>query len=230
MQWPDVGHCIARPANQYGNARRQTRPQRRARDIGRASAPFHPPDDWPDTLMPLLDRLFPSLRHRADPRAALRPLYAAIVARGRETHWYAQGAVPDTLDGRFDMIAAILCAVLLRLEGEDDARQGSVWLTEIFIEDMDGQLRQIGIGDMIVGKHIGKMMAALGGRLTAYREGLAEGGDPNTALHGALVRNLYRGDAPDAAALDHVAAALRALWAALADTPTQALLAGGLPR
>lgn len=176
--------------------------------------------------MPLLDRLFPSLRHRADPRAALRPLYAAIVARGRETHWYAQGAVPDTLDGRFDMIAAILCAVLLRLEGEDDARQGSVWLTEIFIEDMDGQLRQIGIGDMIVGKHIGKMMAALGGRLTAYREGLADGGD----LNRALVRNLYRGDAPDAAALDHVAATLRALWAALGDTPTQALLAGDLPQ
>ncbi|RVT38891.1 ubiquinol-cytochrome C chaperone family protein [Sphingobium algorifonticola] len=176
--------------------------------------------------MSLLDRLFPSLRTQADPRAALRPLYAAIVARGRAPHWYAQGAVPDTLDGRFDMIAAILCAVLLRLEGEDAARQGSVWLTEIFIEDMDGQLRQIGIGDMIVGKHIGKMMSALGGRLTAYRAGLTPEGD----LNGALVRNLYRGDAPDAAALDHVAKALRDLWTALGDTPTPALLAGALPR
>ena len=176
--------------------------------------------------MSLLDRLFPSLRTGADPRAALRPLYDAIVARGRAPHWYADGAVPDTLDGRFDMIAAILCAVLLRVEGEEDARQGSVWLTEIFIGDMDGQLRQIGIGDMIVGKHIGKMMSALGGRLAAYREGLAEGGD----LHGALVRNLHRGEAPDAAALDHVVSAMRGLWAALAEVPTPALLAGGLPR
>lgn len=176
--------------------------------------------------MSFLDRLFPSLFNRDDPRSQMAPLYTAIVARGREPHWYAQGQVPDTLDGRFDMIAAILCAVLLRLEGEDAARQQSVWLTEVFINDMDGQLRQIGIGDMIVGKHIGKMMAALGGRLTAYREGLAEGGD----LEGALVRNLYRGESPTPDALAHVAQTMRALWAKLATTPTPAILAGEVPQ
>src|SRR3546814_2060072 len=63
---------------------------------------------------------------------------------------------------------------------------------------MDGQLREIGIGDIIVGKHIGRMMSMLGGRLGAYRAGLAEGD-----LAPALVRNLYRGTAPAPAALAH---------------------------
>ncbi|WP_204310223.1 ubiquinol-cytochrome C chaperone family protein, partial [Enterobacter cloacae] len=75
----------------------------------------------------------------------------------------------------------------------------STHLTEVFIDDMDGQLRQIGIGDIVVGKHVGKMMGMLGGRLGAYREALAAGG-----FDEALVRNLYRGEAPAPAALAHV--------------------------
>ena len=155
----------------------------------------------------------------------MRPLYNAVVTRGRDPHWYAQGGVPDTLDARFDMIAAILSFVLLRLEGERDAKQQSVWLTEIFVDDMDGQLRQIGIGDMIVGKHIGKMMSALGGRLTAYRAALA-GTEP---LDGVLVRNLFRGDAPQGTELQHVADNLASFWDALRATPAEVLMEGRLP-
>lgn len=171
--------------------------------------------------MSLLSRLF----QRRDARETMIPLYEAVVAEGRRTHWYAQGAAPDTLDGRFDMIAAILSLVLLRLEREGGQRQESVWLTETFIDDMDGQLRQLGIGDVVVGKHIGKMMSALGGRLTAYRSGVAPGGD----LDDALVRNLYRGAAPDAAALAHVADRLRAFAARLDSLPVAAILGGRLP-
>ena len=54
-------------------------------------------------------------------RDAAAGLYAAIVARGRAPHWYVEGAVADTIDGRFDMIAAILSLVLLRLEAEPGA-------------------------------------------------------------------------------------------------------------
>jgi cytochrome b pre-mRNA-processing protein 3 len=167
--------------------------------------------------MTILFRLF----RRADPRDALSPLYAACVAEGRQPHWYARGGVADTLDGRFDMIAAITGLVLLRL-ADLGAKQESVWLTELFVNDMDGQLREIGIGDMVVGKHIGRMMSALGGRIAAYRAGLAEGGD----LSGALVRNLYRGEAPAPAALAHAEAALRALKAQLDGTALPALLGG----
>ena len=116
--------------------------------------------------MGLIQRIFGG---KADPSAALLPLYEQVVARARAPHWYEEGAVPDTIDGRFDMIAAVLSLVLLRLEPEEKARRESVWLTELFVADMDGQLRQIGIGDVSVGKHMGKMMSALGGRLGAYR-------------------------------------------------------------
>lgn len=171
--------------------------------------------------MSILRRLFSN----DDPRDALRPLYSAIVSRGREPHWYAQGGVADTLDGRFDMITAILCLVLLRLESVPEAKQQSVWLTELFVDDMDGQLRQIGIGDMIVGKHIGRMMSALGGRLSAYRSGLGAG----ESLEDALIRNVYRGNAPAPDQLEHVAAGLRTLWNALAQTGAAPLWAGNLP-
>ena len=85
--------------------------------------------------------------------------------------------MPDTIDGRFDMVAAVTALVLLRLEAEGEAGAGrSVLLTEMFIDDMDATLRQIGIGDYVVGKHVGRMMSALGGRLGAFREALAAGG------------------------------------------------------
>lgn len=166
-----------------------------------------------------LQRLF----GRDDPKAGLQPLYQAVVAEGRQPHWYMDGAVPDTLDGRFDMIVAILAQVLMRLE-QQGATQDSVWLTEIFVDDMDGQLRQEGIGDVVVGKHIGRMMSALGGRLSAYRAALAGDAD----FEDALVRNLYRGDSPAPAALCHVEAALRARWIRLGCLSRDALLAGDL--
>jgi cytochrome b pre-mRNA-processing protein 3 len=101
----------------------------------------------------------------------------------------------------------------------------STALAECFIEDMDGQLREIGIGDIVVGKHLGRMMGMLGGRLGAYREALGEGGD----LAAAVTRNIYRGHAPGDAALAHVCGGLRALHAGLATTPIGRLVAGELP-
>jgi cytochrome b pre-mRNA-processing protein 3 len=100
-------------------------------------------------------------------------------------------------------------------------------LTERFVTDMDGQLRELGIGDIVVGKHIGRMMAMLGGRLTAYREGLA--GDAAT-MDAALVRNLYRGEAPaDGGAVAHVRDALCTLHERLADVSLARLTLGELP-
>lgn len=161
---------------------------------------------------------------RKNPNLVMQPLYNAVIAEGRRPDWYEQGAVPDTLDGRFDMIAAILCAVLLRLEQTDDARQEIAWLTEIFVKDMEGQLRQIGIGDMIVGKRVGEMMGALGGRLGAYREAL--GG--NTGLAEALTRNLYRGNAPEGAALDFTAKNFTGFYDRLSDMATDQIIAGDI--
>jgi len=152
------------------------------------------------------------------------PLYTAVVQRARAEHWYRDGQVPDTVDGRFDMIAAVLALVMLRMESEPSGGEPAARLAERFVDDMDGQLRELGIGDIIVGKHIGRMMSMLGGRLGAYREGLATGD-----LGPALVRNLYRGDPPAPAALAHVRDSLTALQGALAGVPVSTLLAGELP-
>ena len=160
-----------------------------------------------------------SLFTRRD-EAAGAGLWNEIVALGRQPHWYLDGRVPDTLDGRFDMIAATLAMVLLHLETLPDGTALSVRLTERFVDDMDAQIRQIGFGDMVVGKHVGSMMGMLGGRLGAYREGLATGG-----FGDALVRNLYRGDDPGADAVAHVAAGLIDWRREIAARPLAALAA-----
>lgn len=170
--------------------------------------------------MSFLSRLFGS----NDAREAMRPLYNAVVAAGREPHWYRLGGVADTIDGRFEMISAVLALVYARLEDEADQAQNIAWLTELFVDDMESQLREIGIGDMVVGKHMGRMMAALGGRIGAYRDGMATGG-----LEAALVRNLYRGQEPPAAALTHTADRLRTLRLALDGMGADRLVAGEMP-
>lgn len=171
--------------------------------------------------MSIFQRIF---RRTPDPKFGLMPLYGAVVARARAPHWFTDGAVPDTLDGRFDMIAAVLSLVLIRLEQADRPNE-AVWLTEVFVDDMDAQLRQMGVGDVVMGKQVGRMMSALGGRLAAYRDAFVAGDD----VDGALIRNLYRGQevAPDARA--HVAAGLHALADALAGQNPDALVAGALP-
>lgn len=148
--------------------------------------------------MSLLKRLFGNTE--PDPKSKLVPLYNQIVAKARLPHWYVEGQVPDSIDGRFDMVAAILTLVLLRLEEDPSRAQDMAHLTEVFVDDMDGQLREVGIGDMIVGKHIGKIMGALGGRLGAFREALTD----NAGLDGVILRNIYRSEAADVAALTHV--------------------------
>jgi cytochrome b pre-mRNA-processing protein 3 len=124
------------------------------------------------------------------------------------------------------MVATMVALVLLRLEAEGDrARAESVQLTEIFIDDMDGTLRQIGIGDFVVGKHVGKLVGALGGRLGVLREALGDG----APLEAAVRRNVFR-DAPAGdAQVAWVAERLGRFHRALGATGMEPLLAGSLP-
>ena len=170
-------------------------------------------------LVTLISRLL----RTTDPRAALRPLWHRTVEISREPEWYATCGVADTVPGRFDMVTAVLSLVLLRLE---QARCGAetALLTELFVEDMDGQLRESGVGDVVVGKHIGKLMATLGGRLGAYRAALA---DDDGALAEAVRRNVTvnEGVAPEPLAMR-----LRDLADRLAATEADELLAGRIER
>ncbi|MEY4159758.1 MAG: hypothetical protein RLZZ136_379 [Pseudomonadota bacterium] len=167
--------------------------------------------------MSFLKRL---LRPRGDDLAAYRPLWHRVVELSRDPRWYREAGVTDSVGGRFDAITLVLCAVLLRMEGHADLREPSARLAELFVSDMDGQLRESGVGDLVVGKHIGKLMGALGGRLGAYRDALAM--PDNSALGLAITRNVALRDGAEP---DIAAAMLRSFAQNLAQSDSVTLLA-----
>jgi cytochrome b pre-mRNA-processing protein 3 len=174
----------------------------------------------------LISRL---LGNRTDTRDAARPLWHRVVEIAREKAWYAPGGVADTVAGRFDAVTLVMAVVLLRMERDkasDDALiEPSVRLTELFVEDMDGQLRQSGVGDLGVGKRMGKLMSVLGGRIGALREALAEPDD--AALVAVLDRNVTLVEGADKALL---AARVRQLHARIDALSAQDLLAARIER
>ncbi|HQS69902.1 MAG: hypothetical protein B7Y36_16700 [Novosphingobium sp. 28-62-57] len=143
--------------------------------------------------MSLLGKLF---GQKDDDRAVARPLWHRTVEIAREKEWYRDCGVADTVAGRFDMITLILSIVMIRMERDAELVEPSVRLTELFVDDMDGQLRESGVGDLVVGKRMGKLMSVLGGRLGAYREGLTSSDE--TVMAEAVARNvsLHEGTDP----------------------------------
>ena len=174
--------------------------------------------------MSLLTRL---LGPRQDDHAAIRPLWHRVVALARERAWYAPGGIADSVAGRFDAITLVLALVLLRLEapavGGSDLALPSVRLTELFVTDMDGQLRESGVGDLMVGKKIGRLMSVLGGRLGAYRAALVMRDE--AMLIAAIGRNVALNPGAEAAAVARMARDLANRLAALTD---EAVLAGDI--
>ena len=160
---------------------------------------------------------------RGDDRDGVRPLWHRVVAVARAPGWYARAGIADTVPGRFDAITLVLALVLLRMERSPALAGPAVMMTELFVDDMDGQLRESGVGDLIVGKHIGRLMSVLGGRLGALRETLAAG---DAALAEALARNVTLVPGADVGVLVRE---VRALDAALAALDDAALLAGEVP-
>lgn len=153
------------------------------------------------------------------------PLYAlwtSIVEIAREPRWYLDHSVPDTIDGRFDMVALVTSLVMIRLE-KDGLIDETARLTERFVDDMDGSLRDIGIGDMVIGKHVGRMVGGLGGRLAGYREALED--SDNKLLEEALLRNVFRQQADDTPVAEF-AKNVRALAEKIGAVPQDVLLAG----
>ncbi len=146
--------------------------------------------------MSFIARLFGT---QPDPREQWRVLWHAIVEQAREPDWYRMCGVADTVEGRFDMITLVLSLVLLRMEREEELAPHTALVTELFVEDMEGQLREAGIGDPTVGKKIGKLMSSMGGRLGTYRTALAD--EDRAALAEALRRNVTLSQEDEAEAL-----------------------------
>jgi cytochrome b pre-mRNA-processing protein 3 len=139
----------------------------------------------------MLSRLF----RRVPPVADAYPLYAAAVAQARQPVFYARLSVPDTVDGRFELVALHVFLLLQRLKAEPEAAPFAQALFDTMFADMDRNLREMGVGDLSVGKKVKAMAQGLYGRIAAYETGLAA---DEAALRGALRRNLYGTVAPAA--------------------------------
>jgi cytochrome b pre-mRNA-processing protein 3 len=174
----------------------------------------------------ILKRLF-ALKPRTE-QAWL--LYETIVAQARNPVLYREFGVPDTLDGRFEAIVLHLVLVLRRLkrdfpEGVDLAES----LQEVFFSDMDRSLREMGAGDLGVGKRVKRMAEGFLGRLSVYDAALgAAPGQPAEDLSAVLRRNVFGTLSSGAGDVDALAAYTRAQVAALEAQDGAALRAGRL--
>ncbi|WP_259779684.1 ubiquinol-cytochrome C chaperone family protein [Aestuariispira ectoiniformans] len=151
-------------------------------------------------------------------------LYLALVEQSRQHAFYAEYGVSDSVDGRFDMIAVHLFLILDRLHDEAKAAGASQALVNRVVADMDNSLREMGVGDMSVGKKVQTMAKALYGRLEAYSQGFDE--EDNESLVKALERNVYRSEKPVGANAVRLAAYMRRQAAVLAEQSVEEFLAG----
>ncbi|MEM7122689.1 MAG: ubiquinol-cytochrome C chaperone family protein [Pseudomonadota bacterium] len=156
-------------------------------------------------------------RSRFDDRA--HDLYDAIVGQSRQPAFYLAAEVPDSVDGRFDMIVMHTVLVGRRLRACGEAGRGlDQALFDLMFADMDRSLREMGVGDLRVGRRIKIMLKAFYGRAKAYDEALDRAADNAAgaaAMEEAVLRNLYGtvepGDASVSAVTAYVFAAVEAL-------------------
>ncbi|MEP3049736.1 MAG: ubiquinol-cytochrome C chaperone family protein [Erythrobacter sp.] len=159
---------------------------------------------------------------QADPREKLRPLWHRVIEMARDQTFYTDCQIADSVAGRFDMITAILSVIIVRLEAAE-LRNESALIAELFVEDMDGQLREFGTNDVVVGKRMGKLMGVLGGRLGAYRGALTN--DDADRLSDAVERNFtFAANADPQKSAQCVSSKLRDLFGRLSALDDTAIL------
>lgn len=158
-------------------------------------------------------------RHRRPD--TISALYGAIVAQTRRPVFYREYAVPDTLDGRFDLLLLHLVLVLRRIRAIDGGPALSQQLFDHFCSDMDHNLREAGTGDLAVPKRMRAIGEAFYGRFQAYEEALADG-----RLGPVLIRNVYGGKA--VAPAGQLAIYIQRVDAHLAALDSAALLRGDI--
>lgn len=167
--------------------------------------------------------LFGAFRRRPHERAGFA-LYQTAVVAARDPWFYTALGVPDTMDGRFDLIALHASLLVHRLRG--DASPGPELAQAVFdamFSDMDNNLRELGL-DMGVGKRVRAMWEAFNGRAHAYASALDAGDD--AALAASLSRNVWRGGAVDDEQVRLLAAYVRRQFEALRREDIEAFAAG----
>ena len=123
-------------------------------------------------------------------RGTIETIYGMIVTQTREPVFYRDLAVPDTVDGRFDLLVLHLWMVLGRLKAFEGGTELSQALFDRFCADMDDNLREMGVGDLTVPKRMQAFGEAFYGRIAAYDFALTGGEEP---LAQALCKNILNG-------------------------------------
>ncbi len=148
-------------------------------------------------------------RTRDDPSIA--PLYGTIVAQARAEALYQRFGVPDTVNGRLEMVLLHVVLLLRRLNEEPDGAPWGQAVFDLFCQDMDDNLREMGVGDLAVPREMQRIGEAFYGRQAAYNGALAS--SDSQALVEVLKRNVLEGGEGVEALARYVRAAARALAA-----------------
>lgn len=150
-------------------------------------------------------------------------LFSALVVEAQETHWFLEGQVPDTVNGRFAILATVIALATVRLETDGESgRAASVALTERLVETLDAEIREMGLGDPTLGKQVRKLIGAVASRVERWRP-VVVSDQPWTE---EVQRSVYGDDPAPVAALAHTESELRALWTRLETSSIDELNAG----
>ena len=138
----------------------------------------------------------PFRKPHAPSPGTIEAIYGMIVTQAREPSFYRGLGVPDTVNGRFDLLVLHLWMVLRRFKSVEGGADLSQPLFDRFCDDMDANLREMGIGDLAVPKRMRAFGEAFYGRAAAYDLALLSGGE---ALAKALCKNVLNGEGIDKA-------------------------------
>ncbi len=152
-------------------------------------------------------------------------LYRNLVDQARSPQFYLNVGVPDTMDGRFDMIVLHMVVVIERLSVIGvPAKELNQKLFDVMFDDMDQALRELGVGDLSVGKKVKTMARAFYGRLGAYDDAFKNGSDE--ALIAALKRNIFPDTEVAPERLEALASYLQSVRAALQEMDLEVFSSG----
>jgi cytochrome b pre-mRNA-processing protein 3 len=161
------------------------------------------------------------LLFKPDPvREHARAILTALIAAARDPALFGPGRIPDTFDGRFQLVALYGVLLMRRLRDAPEAAALAQHFSDQLFRSFDDGLREAGVGDISVPKHMKKMARALYGRLGAYDQALSEAGREG-ALATALSRNIWDSDAAPFA--PELASRTITLAERLAQAPVQSL-------
>ena len=150
-------------------------------------------------------------------------MYRLAVDEARRTYWFLEGEVPDTVNGRFAVLAPVIALMTVRLERDGEAGQhATVALTESLVDSLDVEIREMGLGDPTLGKQVRQLVGSVSGRVDRWKE-LVES---ETSWKAEVRRSLYLDEDVTNEAVGYSESALRTLWQRLGESSLEEISDG----